>query len=207
MERDRLDKMLDEWLDQTVAEFGRAQTRPGFEERIVAGLHNRMARGRLWFRWQALAAAATVAFVFLFCVIFARFTDHGGKHVTSNYSGGSRAGLQPNIGGTSTSEKDVMKPLPKRDAGMRSPHGAREPEFVNGEHAPKSLPRQDVFPSARLSNQDRLILDYVRSVSSGNIAGFMDDSEYHPIEITQVEIPKPEISKLEIEPIRIEPLP
>jgi hypothetical protein len=196
MERERLDKTLDEWLDRASTEFGRAEPDTEFEARIAVALHERTARRRLWFRWRALAAGATAVTVILFLAFLTHFTDRPEKHVASNQPGGSKTGLELNHNSAATSAADVVKP-----------RIARRSEVVVSKQMRESLPRQNVFPSVRLSNQERLLLRCARSLSAGKIVGFLEDDEYRPVEFTKVEIPITEISELVIEPIRIEPLP
>lgn len=57
MNRDELDKELDEWLDRAAVEYGKAEIRPGFETRILAKLKGRLAKRRLHLPWIPVAAA------------------------------------------------------------------------------------------------------------------------------------------------------
>jgi hypothetical protein len=152
-------------------------------------------RKRLWFRWQALVPAAAVVILFLLA-LFPRITEHPGDKITSNRVEEPGIDLKQNDSATPTSENDADKP-PK----------ARKLEAVVDRHVQEPLPRQDVFPSAGLSNQESLRLTYAQSVSSANMIASVGDSESHPIQINKLDTPEIEISKLEIEPIKIEPLP
>jgi hypothetical protein len=193
MEHDQLDKMLDEWLERASAERRKTEPRPGFEQRMIARLHNRMARRNLLFRWQSLATAATITVVA--CMFLAHFTDHRRK--------------QNNLPGKSS---DQMRPYATRQSpeekAANMPHPMRRPAMLIPLHARESLPRQDVFPSIQLSQQDRLLFAYLRAVSSGTVRGIIEEGQDRPIEIGHVEeVPKIEISRIEIEPLTIERLP
>lgn len=206
MEHDSLDKMLDEWIDQAVAGFGKADARPGFEERMIAGLHGRLARRMPRFSWQAQAAVAGAVAMILLCVFFARFADHGGKEARSNIRAELNARSQNKNISTAALRRDLVEPIAEIKAKPQKANMTVVSQGVRAEHSRESLPRQEVFPSAGLSDQDGRLLAYVRSMlSSGDIA-FSDDNECRPIEINKVEIPKNEISRLEIEPVTIEAL-
>jgi hypothetical protein len=193
MEHDQLDKMLDEWLDRALAECGKVEPRPGFEQRMIARIHSRVARKTLFFGWRSLATVATVLGVA--CMFLAYFTHHRGKQ--NNLAGESIVQLQQHEARPSQEEKAAI-----------TTHRMRRPAIVIPLYAPESLPRQDVFPSAHVSQQDRLLFAYVRAVKSGKIAGVIEESQDRPIEISKVEeVPKTEISQIEIKPLSIEPLP
>ena len=64
MNREELDRELDEWLDRASAEYGTAEARPGFEARVIANVNSRLAKRRLRFGWVSLATAATAALIF-----------------------------------------------------------------------------------------------------------------------------------------------
>ena len=73
MEPERLDNKLDEWLDETLAEYGRADPRPGFEARTVAGLRHRIERRHWWSYsqrpiWLSAVAVTIAIFVVLLFV-------------------------------------------------------------------------------------------------------------------------------------------
>ncbi len=68
MDRESVDKKLDDWLDQALGEFGGAEPGPGLEARTVMNLRNRIARRsrfRAWQRTVWMSAAAVTIVVFL----------------------------------------------------------------------------------------------------------------------------------------------
>lgn len=193
MEHDQLDRMLDEWLDRASAERGKTEPRPGFEQRIMAGIHNRKARRSFPFGWKALATATAVAVVA--CVFLAHFADDRGK--------------QNPLPGESSVPMRIDDVLPSQmETSVIVPPPVPRPARVLQSHEPESLPRQEVFPSLRLSQQDRLLLAYVRAVHSGTITGISEERQDGPVETGRMEeIPGIEISAIEIEPLIIERLP
>jgi hypothetical protein len=65
---------LDDWLDKALAEYGRAEPRPGIESRALAGLCSRLQRRSCRTRWLRpvwLSAVAVTILVFVI-VIFHR---------------------------------------------------------------------------------------------------------------------------------------
>lgn len=89
-----------------------------------------------------------------------------------------------------------------------APPPVPRPARVLPSHEPESLPRQEVFPSLKLSQQDRLLLAYLRAVNSGMIAGISEERQDSPVETGRMEeIPGIEISAIEIEPLSMERLP
>ena len=70
MNREELDRELDEWLDRASAEYGTAETRPGFEARVIANVNSRLEKRRWRFRWLSLATAATAAVIILHAMCF-----------------------------------------------------------------------------------------------------------------------------------------
>ncbi len=197
MDREQLDKRLEEWLDQAAADFGKARTRPGLEARIVAGLRIRLKPRPRWRSWQALTAAAAVL-VLSVSLFLAQFLDRGGQTV------GVRD--QPADAGRQVPGAPVGRPAEDQQPGQTAsaPRSLNEvvPKPAVRNVAQPQLPSQEVFPSAGLSEQDRLLLAYARAVSGGGVTGLMESDPTRPIEIPKLEIPK-----LEIAPIKIEPLP
>lgn len=200
MDREQLEKRFDEWLDLAAADFGRAKPRPGLEARIVARLHSRLMPRPWWRRWQIMTAAAAAVLILSISVSLVRFQDRRTQTVVSKDKAGETPGLKPYASGKSA----IAKQQPGRIAVSRH---AELPRPSTPETASTRLPRQVVFPSAGLSDQDRLLLAYARAVSEGTVAGLLDRDLSRPIEIPKLEIPLLEIPKLEIAPIKIEPLP
>lgn len=68
MDHEQLNKKLDDWLDQALAEYGRTEPRPGIEARIVANLRSRGQLQPWWGRWLRpvwLSAVAVTILIFI----------------------------------------------------------------------------------------------------------------------------------------------
>ncbi len=68
MDRELLDKRLDEWLDAALDEYGRSEPRPGIELRTWARLKASVARRERWLRrryaaWIAVAVTLVLVAV------------------------------------------------------------------------------------------------------------------------------------------------
>jgi hypothetical protein len=72
MDRESKDKKLEEWLDQALAEYGRAEPPPGLEARAVANLRWRLQQRSWWAHWPrpVWLSAALVTVVVLIVVLF-----------------------------------------------------------------------------------------------------------------------------------------
>ncbi len=69
------------------------------------------------------------------------------------------------------------------------------------------MPRQEVFPSATVSEAERRMLAFARYLSSAPPIIFADANEFRSLEMPKLEIPTLEIPIIEIPSIKIEPLP
>ncbi len=74
MDRDELDKRLDDWIDSALEEYGRADPRPGIEMRIWARLKCRVARRCRWLRRRS-AAWIAVAVTIVLVAVAVRFGE------------------------------------------------------------------------------------------------------------------------------------
>lgn len=74
MNRDPLDKKLDDWLDQALGEYGKTEPRPGIEARTVAALRGRLMHHSWWRRWQRTVwvSAATVTIMVFMVVLMVK---------------------------------------------------------------------------------------------------------------------------------------
>jgi hypothetical protein len=75
MNREPLDKKLDDWLDQALTEYGRAEPRPGLEARTLAGVRSRLTR-RPWWQWWPhavwVSTAAVTIVLFMIVILIKR---------------------------------------------------------------------------------------------------------------------------------------
>jgi len=85
MDREPMDKKLEEWLDQALAEYGRAEPPPGIEARAVANLRGRMQRRSWWARWPrpVWMSAALITIVVFIVVLFIKPEKPSGPDLAS----------------------------------------------------------------------------------------------------------------------------
>ncbi len=202
MDPEQLDRKLDGWLDEASAAFGRAETRPGLEARMVAKLHARLERRPWWRGWRVLTAAAAISLAFSIWVIYTRFQEGAVRPIVSNSVTGTTDRVQKSAGITSAAGNQT----PGREAAAPGPYLAANRPARSRAIPPEPLPRLEVFPSPEVSEQERLLLAYARLVSKGMVSGLAEDTAPQPTEAPKLEIPLLEIPKLEIAPIKIEPL-
>ena len=94
MNREELDKELDDWLDQAVAGYGKADARPGFEARAIANLNARLEKNKWYFRWIPIAAAAAAVLFFSIYALRNNFQDHGTAEIASIRPAEPKSGLE-----------------------------------------------------------------------------------------------------------------
>jgi hypothetical protein len=190
MNREDLDRELSEWLDRASAEYGKAETRPGFEARVIANVSSRLEKRRWRFRRLAMATAAAAILVFSSYVLLTRFQKYGAT-------------------------KTVLKKQPEPEPG--SPYSAQpgRPSLtiraksstgrIAGTQAPPQAGRLEKMPflSARLSDQERYLVSFVQAVSAQTSA-IIPGAESGPLQMPDLEIPTLQIPKAEISSIQIE---
>jgi hypothetical protein len=191
MNREDLDRELDTWLDRAAAEYGTAETRPGFETRIFANVNNRLAKRRLHFRWMSLATAATAILIFLCYVLLTRFEDHpAGEGVMQK----QRSSLQ-------SIAKQEQPPLIVQAEPSAKVYAKKHVQ-TEVKDAPKSH-----FLSAKISDQERYLLSFIKTVSEQNFAG-EPKAESGPLQmpdfdLSTIEIPKAQVSSINIDRVQL----
>jgi hypothetical protein len=190
MNREELDKRLDEWLDRATREYGQAEGRPGFEARIIANLSSRLEKRRWYLRWAPAAVTVTAILaisIFMFHNSFQEraTTDMPSKKVVE-VSPGSLPSL-PTKGGWSTAISVV--PAAKIPAGAVHAHqpGGR-------------------FLSSGLSDQERYLIAFARAASEQNITGLAENNEFEPPQMPDLVIPAFLIPEFEMTSLGIEDL-
>jgi len=151
------DQQLDQFLDQMLAEYGKAEPRVGLENRVLAKLEREGIAGRRrW--WWLLGTVSATALVAAVVWMGSRPRDHqanfqaGGNSVriTPAPATSAREGLASGI--------SVAQAIPsaKSRQAMRAirPHA--------GEQGARATPKLDQFPTpAPLSEQERILARYV----------------------------------------------
>jgi len=187
MNSEELDRALDEWLDRADADYGMAETRPGFEARIIANVNNRLAKRRLHFRWMSLATAATAILIFSCYVLLTRIEDHpAGESVMQK-------------------QRSSLPPIAKKE---------QPPLIVQAEPSAKLYAKKHVhtevkdtpkshFLSARISDQERYLLSFVKTVSEQNFAGESGPLQMPDFELSTIQIPKAQVSSINIDMVQL----
>jgi len=179
------------------------------QARILAKPRRRAMRGAWWFHWQPLAGTAALVLVLTVLVFHMRSQHPSAGSVVASRTVGSTAGSQRSYSGTSTTGNKVVEPLHRQNARVQAPRAAvaMDSHVPAGRLARESFPRQEVFPSVRVTEEDHLLLAYARAISDGTAAAVTYPSTIRPLEIPILEIPTLELPKLEISLLRFEPLP
>ncbi len=190
MNREELDRELDEWLDRASAEYGRAETRPGFEARVVANVSSRLLKRRWRFRWVSMATAAAAILVFSSYVLLTHFQEHAATESVLEKQRKPKPTL-PN----SAQQKQLLLTIraessTKREAGKQVHPKAGEPE---------KMP----FLSARLSDQERYLIAFVQAISAQSSTG-IPEAESEPLQMPDLEIPTLQIPQAQIFSFKIE---
>ncbi len=192
MNREELDRELDKWLDRASAEYGAAKARPGLEARIIANVNSRLSRRRLHFRWLSLATATTAILVLSFSVFLTRFEDHpAGETVMQKRQ---QPGLPSIVKQEQTPSIVQAESAAKRHAAQHAPVEAREVA-------------KSPFLSAGLSDQERYLLSYAKTVSAQNLTG-ESVAESGPLkmpdfEFQTIQIPKAQVSSINIDMVQL----
>ncbi len=191
MNREDLDRELDTWLDRASAEYGRAESRAGLEARLIANVNNRLAKRRLHFRWLSLATAATAILIFSCYVLLTRIEDHpAGESVMQK----QRSSLPP----IAKQEQPPLIVQAEPSAKMY----AKKHVHIEVKDTPKSH-----FLSAKISDQERYLLSFVKTVSEQNFAG-EPEAESGPLqmpdfELSTIQIPKAQVSSINIDRVQL----
>jgi hypothetical protein len=188
MNRKGLDKAIDEWLDRAAADYGKAETRPGFETRVIANLNSRLAARKRRLRWLTIAATTSVVLVFSVWTLLIKHQDRPTNNVV--FEKAEKPTPPPDRKSIVMSEsepktaKTIGKAVSRKQVSLKHMRIMKAAE-------PTTLVRQP-------TDQERLLLAFARYASAGTVIEFSDKLEAAPITIPKLEIPAIEIPKLEI---------
>jgi hypothetical protein len=191
MNREDLDRELDTWLDRASAEYGRAESRVGLEARIIANVNNRLAKRRLHVRWLSLATAATAILIFSCYVLLTRIEDHPARESVMQKQ---RSSLPPIV-------KQEQPPLIVQAEPSAKVY-AKKHVHIEVKDTPKIH-----FLSAKISDQERYLLSFVKTVSEQNFTG-EPEAESGPLqmpdfELSTIQIPKAQVSSINIDRVQL----
>jgi hypothetical protein len=187
MNREELDKELDEWLDRAAAEYGKADARPGFEARAIANLNGRLEKSKWYFRWIPIAAAVAAVLFFSIYALRNNFQDHGKAEIASIKPAEPKSGPKQSFD--------------QGPAGNAVVPAAKKP--ARGLHSSQPSGR---FLSSGLSDQERYLIAFARAASEQNITGLSEDQKFEPLQIPEMEIPEFNLPDFEITSFEIEEL-
>jgi hypothetical protein len=192
MNHEELDSQLDEWLDRATREYGRAETRRGFESRIIAKLNSRLDKRR----WLPLGipVAAAAAAILLFCVYFLRteLQDRWAADIASN-------------------KPQHMSPMPVPTVQKKNDK-APVIQAANADSVVKQVRRQSSnkqrgrFLSSGLSDQERYLIAFAKTASNHEITGLSDNHNFEQLQIPELGIPPFIIPEFKIPTLEIEAL-
>ena len=190
MNSEELDRALDEWLDRAAAEYGTAETRPGFEARVIANVNSRLEKKQWRFRRLSLAIAATAVIIVACYVFLARVQEQPATETALDKAQKPRPNLLDGAprehfpstmrAAASTKKNAVRRALPK-------PRGTPEKQFL----------------SAGLSDQERYLISFVHAVSE-QAASEKSVTESGPLQMPDFEIPTIQIPKAQVSSINID---
>jgi len=189
MNREELDRKLDEWLDRAAAEYGTADVQPGFEARVIANLNSRLAKRPLRFGRVSLATAATAALIFLFYTLLTNFEGH---HRTTETVMEKQHGSSMPAPASQVQLSSIAAPASStiRGRGKHVPPGKRE---ISKER----------FLSAGISDQERYLISFVHAVSE-QAGSEKSVAESGPLQMPDFEIPTIQIPKSQVSSINID---
>jgi hypothetical protein len=185
---------VEKWLDDGIAQFGKAEPRVGLERRVLASLQaerNRIMSRRRW--WWAMGAAAAAAAIVAMVWVGAN-------------------GPKKNAGGvaetsTPSHNEEAQRPIVPRPA-QQAVHPAKEVAHRGPANEPSrelaaaARPKLDQFPSRRKMSEEELLLVRRLNEKSNKEALLEsipnreeDDLSIGSLEIRPLQIPDIEISE------------
>jgi hypothetical protein len=192
MNREELNKELDEWLDRATSEYGRAEKRPGFETRVIAHLNSRLEKRKWHFRWIPITAAATA--ILLFSVYFGKRDD---ERRFAPGGSGELLHINQRSGGAVLQTRRDGEAVPMLQEANTMQHWARRK---------RSDQPSGRFLSSGLSDQERYLIAFARAASEQDISGLSGEQKFEPVQIPELDLPEFEIPEFEITSFEIEDL-
>ncbi len=212
MEDRRDSRFIDELLDAALAQYRGVAPRPGLENRILAQLRAESKAPPYWtWPWRIGAGLVTVGVVLALVSITYRQRPHAPVSVAQSPKPAATAGFGVPDSGfgkghkprTAKSESHIS-PSPVHASTPHATQGAgRRRDVLSripnpGPRAPSVGPRRDVFPSpAPLSEEEKLLVSYVREWPDAALAAFPEDSQpLASLKVPDLKIPPLEMKEL-----------
>lgn len=155
MEPDEKRRLIDEWTDRALTQYGQAEPRPGLENRVLARLQVERERstGRKW-RWQPALAAVTAILTISISLFVTRGHRHNPRLPIAKENSAPVEVSRPD---TSAASKPHIQ-----EAAKQRPHSRVPRHALQSAHAPAPA-RLDQFPSPEpLSEQEKILARYVQ---------------------------------------------
>jgi hypothetical protein len=192
MNREELDRELDEWLDRAVEEFGKTEIKPGFETRIMANINSRLEKRAGLFHWVPVAVAIAVV---LFCLIY----------LTQSYIRNRENTQIASIQGPNSNPQQLLKQAPETSSAAGNakliPAGvhAIRPRLAFRSRAETSEKPGGHFLSSGLSDQERYLIAFARAASEREISGLSEIAGFEPQQTPSFTLPSFEFPPFAIE--------
>jgi len=203
MNREELNRGMDEWLDRAADEYGKAEIRPGFETRIIAKLNSRFSKSQRHIRWMPIAAAVAAILSVSTYLLHNQFQDRATTEIASERHTGSAAVPAGKIDfagkpARRLTPSQLNAPIPEAS----TTGNARRQALPKAGEAERSR-----FLSSGLSDQERNLIAFVQALSKATSRDIPEKSLSDPMQITGMQIPEFQIRDFEISPFKIEALP
>lgn len=205
-------KFIDDLLDASVAQYRGVEPRPGLENRVLAQLRAepKASPWLAWARWAGAGLAAVGLILELVSIAYRQrprmpvsVTQSPRPTATSGFGTRGSGFGKEHERRTPKSESGVSPDLLHASTSRATPGGARRPDVLSrapnsGPRTPAFQPRRDVFPSpAPLSEEEKLLVSYVRQIPQGVRAAFPeDDQPLASLTVPDLNIPPLEMKEL-----------
>jgi type VI protein secretion system component VasF len=191
MNDEQRDKSAERWLDSALDRYSDAEPRPGFETRLLATItcerERRTRKARLW-TWAAVTVAAAAVVVIVVGLSMGRHTDERPAMVANTSPAAANEvppQPTPNAGTTLTHAAGPDHSIARKPV----PRIARPPAVVAA--ANRSVPKQPQFPTpAPLSEQERLLLAYVRYTPKQEIEAVLEQKQAFEKHVDELGVPQ-----------------
>jgi hypothetical protein len=198
MNQEERDKELDEWLDRATAEYGRVEIRPGFEDRILAGVKRRQTEHRRRiFYWMSAAAAVALLLVFSSYRLYHhhRIPEERAIEVAAqaNPVRNSRDSM-------SDERKPVAPVVPSVASGSVGNSAARTRREQPASITAKKRPG---FLAGDLTEQERLLIAFVRALPPDTPPELSVENFFEPFQLQKMDLPEFKLDELEFPPFQL----
>jgi negative regulator of sigma E activity len=195
------DEFAERWIDSALDRYSDAEPRPGFETRLLASIaaeREKRPRWRAMWMWAALGAAAAVLIA-----VIALNVSH--RQNTGNAQNIAKANRPAGASAQSTTGSSVAPTVPpkRQRPQMAENSGARQmashrrgitPQRKSGPRlalASTAPPKQPQFPTpAPLSEQERLLLAYVRATPKAEIENVIAEKQAFQKHVDSLGVPE-----------------